>query len=125
MRNADPTHSIAQELLLSLVPGQPLLVTGRPGKFHLVQQAFRSLQLPAQHFPCAIMGELDMQRLATLRSARPTGIILSDVDRLPESHVGKLRHFLAVTSRTVVLIAENPAHVADDLLAQVQHTVQL
>jgi hypothetical protein len=118
-------------LLVDLSPGKPRLLVGPRGSgiFEIARAALTALHGRFSWVNCSVVTKEDlvgtwipddgggMVRTGGLFSTAPDGIILDDLDRVEDRDVvGVLRHFLAMTSRTVVGLAHDMSRVPPDLL---------
>ena len=55
-----------------------------------------------------------------------SAIVLDEIDRLEDEElIGQVRHFMSLSSRTIVLVANEPERIHSDILAQVSRRVNV
>lgn len=118
------SDTAALEISRLIRPGGPLLVLGPPGcgKLQFTESALVDhLRTPFRTVQCPELDELGLNR--ALVEGRP--LVFADCERLDARLAGAVRHFLAMTSRSVVLVAASEEKVDKGLLAQVRRTVEV
>jgi len=120
MATSSADHTV-ESIKLKIVPGAPLLVTGSPGsgKLYTVEKACKAIGLACKSFSCGHLTKRDLPQLTQLTSsryARPTAIIVDNLEFLHGDLVADVRHFLATTSHTIIGLAYNKSKIHADLV---------
>ena len=123
------TDSLIRDISIALVPGQPLLVTGNRGcgKVEMLKRAFKKLDLPEKYVNCSVLELVDFHGSMFDAGCLPkSAIVLDEIDRLEDEElIGQVRHFMSLSSRTIVLVANEPERIHSDILAQVSRRVNV